>query len=325
MNKDMIIKFFLVSALLVLFTCGCRHKEYVDPTIEQGKTMIKAVIDEDVESVKALFCPYIAENHLNLESEITGIFEFINGDIISYDNPTVGPGAGATDKKGRWEKKAVGASIDNIKTDSGGTYTIDYGVYEVNKEYPEYVGVTNITVYNERLKDADGGYPDEALYEIYMPVLPGVRDEDMDFAQDQSGEILDAIRYNDPKRVKKIFCSYLVKKHPHLGSEITGMLEFIEGDFLSFDAYASGPVNKEQDTDPKERWRKKFIEYEIKDIRTSTRQKYRIRFGVYVIYKKHPEYVGVTDITVYNERLKNADGGYPNEAVYKIQSPEIWE
>ena len=43
------------------------------------------------------------------------------------------------------------------------------------------------------------------------------------------------------------------------------------------------------------------------------------------MFKDCPEYVGITNISIRDSELYDADMEYPNIAEYKISSPEMWE
>lgn len=171
MKKIKRIKLLVVIEIIALLVCGCRIRyepsEYGNPAVEQGEIIIKAVIDKKTEPIKALFCPYIIENHPDLENEIRGMFEFMDGDIISYDEPFGDETGFKTDaKEGRIEE-AISCEIKNVKTSTGRTYRIGCGAFTKFKKYPQYIGVTDITVFDEDLHDSEAGYPEEAIYRIY--------------------------------------------------------------------------------------------------------------------------------------------------------------
>ena len=170
-KKYKIIVFFLSFAIL----CGCALPSgmYSTPNEEmkqQMMTILQAVIDKDVNTIEELFCPYIKEHDEQLQEEITALFEFIDGDIISYDEPEVSRGGGTMAGLEGYVKMSMSARI-NVYTSTGKMYQLGYGAYPVYKEKPDYVGVTNMVVYDEGKYNRENGYPEEEIYRIFLPEM----------------------------------------------------------------------------------------------------------------------------------------------------------
>ena len=139
---------------------------------EYGSIVLKAIENEDVESIRNIMCPYIRENFKSLDDDIKGMFEFIDGKIISYDGPVLDFDGGDKDY---WEfiEKYSSSDIHNAKTDTGHLYYISVGITEVDKNHEGYEGVNGIIVIDEERQAEKGGYEDGAIYnlgyeEMYM-------------------------------------------------------------------------------------------------------------------------------------------------------------
>ena len=132
---------------------------------DYGKIVLKAIENEDVESIRNIMCPYIRENFKSLDDDIKGMFEFIDGKIISYDGPVLDFDGGDKDY---WEfiEKYSSSDIHNAKTDTGHQYTITVSVVEVDKNHEGYEGVDGIIVIDEERQAEEGGYEDGAIYRV---------------------------------------------------------------------------------------------------------------------------------------------------------------
>ena len=125
------------------------HTEYVDPktkeVIGQAKTMLQGVKSGDTEKIANLFSPIAKEKHPELEKDIKKWMGFIDGKIISCDDPVVDFWDKTWDEDG-YIILGGSAEIDNVKTDTGKTYEIIYGLYATVRDHPEYEGVTDLLV-----------------------------------------------------------------------------------------------------------------------------------------------------------------------------------
>ena len=167
------IKLTSVLILILLTLCGCNSDDYETPNemiARYMQTIMDGVINQETESIEELFCSYVKDTHTDLESEIIGLFDFIEGDIISYDEPIGRRGGGRRTEDGII-KESMGGLIENIKTSTGKTYSMGYGGYRIYKECPEYVGITDLTIRDEDAFIPGEGYSEEGVYEIYSPEM----------------------------------------------------------------------------------------------------------------------------------------------------------
>ena len=164
----------LFLSFLVLCSCALSDETYITPEQEmkqQMMTILQAVIDKDVNTIEELFCPYVREHDEQLEEEIIALFEFIDGDIISYDEPGVYLGSGSMTPLDGYVKRDMGAYIDNIQTSTGKVYSMGYGAYTGFKEKPDYVGVPNMSVFDKSQYDSEDDCPEETEYWIVLPEM----------------------------------------------------------------------------------------------------------------------------------------------------------
>lgn len=146
----------LMMFIMAVFSTGClSSKEYKSPgnlAKEHQTEIMECFINKDGETLKGFFSEYVLENYPDIDKQIEAAFDFLDGEIVSYDEPF--PSA-----SGSYEKKDYGATTRNIITDKGTEYSIGFkGWYAYDKE-PDKVGITVIVVRNETIKeelDRDG-------------------------------------------------------------------------------------------------------------------------------------------------------------------------
>lgn len=147
--------------LLVMSACdsigklfGKKNTEYKSPdnlAIEHLSEIMGCFINKDPEPIKSLLSEYIIKKYPDIDEQIDKAFNFLDGEIVSYDEPF--PSA-----CGAREQKAYGARTRHIITDKGTEYKIAFkGWYSYDKE-PERAGITsigieNITMWNKLKSD----------------------------------------------------------------------------------------------------------------------------------------------------------------------------
>ncbi|MCR5142765.1 MAG: DUF5104 domain-containing protein [Ruminococcus sp.] len=139
------MKIIIVLLCCVLLFCSCSNEKNDEITPEQQAREIQNSImicfeKRDSDNLKALFSKKI-QNRSTLDSEIETAFDFIDGKIVSYDEPI--PGAA-----GPIGDKYFGATTEKIKTDKDIEYKIDFGGYESNDKESDNIGVEGIRIVN---------------------------------------------------------------------------------------------------------------------------------------------------------------------------------
>ena len=133
-NRSVTIVVMLVIMLaIVLSACtvsagGEPHvKSKSEKAIEQAKTILQGIKSGDAEKIADQFSPIAKEKHPELENDIKKWMGFLDGEIISYGEPVRDFGDATWDEDGYiiW---GGSIEIDNVKTDTGKTYEIVYGV-----------------------------------------------------------------------------------------------------------------------------------------------------------------------------------------------------
>lgn len=156
-----ILGFFLLLVLFVISACdsigkffGKENTEYKSPdhlAIEHQSKIMDCFINKDPKPIKNLLSEYIIKKYPDIDEQIDKAFNFLDGEIVSYDEPF--PSA-----CGAREQKAYGSRTRHIITDKSTEYKIAFkGWYSYDKE-PEKIGITsigieNITMWNKLKSD----------------------------------------------------------------------------------------------------------------------------------------------------------------------------
>lgn len=111
--------------MIVIFS-GCDINKIDDKKAADkiANQIFKCLNNDDVEALKSLFCQNVSKSH-NLDGEIKGVFEFFEGEVVSYDDFNVGFSREKVEY-GEQILLAIEPWITNIKTDSGKVYEMSF-------------------------------------------------------------------------------------------------------------------------------------------------------------------------------------------------------
>ena len=144
---------FILLVMVVLTGCSLINKdedekeEYQSPkeyATEQSEYIMECIVNKDKEGLKSVFSKHIAETH-DLDKEIDEFFEFIDGKIVSYDEPTGYEGSYEM-RAGEYYKKELGGDTKNIVTDAEKKYHIGFLSYQIYEKDEDYIGVDIIAI-----------------------------------------------------------------------------------------------------------------------------------------------------------------------------------
>lgn len=127
------------------------EKEYETPLMmarRQGEEIMEYVVNKDKEGLKSMFSKHVTQNH-DLDKEIDEFFEFIDGEIVSYDNAEHSSGGGSYSSDESKRIRKLGGKVGNIKTDKGRTYSINFMLYYLYNPNKDKVGMYAIGVIDE--------------------------------------------------------------------------------------------------------------------------------------------------------------------------------
>lgn len=139
---------FLIGFVIILSGCGANTKTSINSNKEVKKTantIFDCLNNDDCETMKELFCESSRESS-TLDEQITEAFDFFDGKIVSHDSLEGIGTSGKTVENGEITKLDASPFIQHIKTDSNKEYEIRFYQYIINDEFPEKVGVSEISI-----------------------------------------------------------------------------------------------------------------------------------------------------------------------------------
>jgi len=149
---------FRLLAFSFLFSlAGCSSRLQLAREITQE--VINAFIAEDEEALHSILARKTKDD-LQTRQQIQAAFDFIEGEITSYELPDKFPafayvtGGGKTRENGEITFESMEPIIKNIETDSGGKYQIMVQYIFINEANKDSEGIRFISV---RLLDEKGG------------------------------------------------------------------------------------------------------------------------------------------------------------------------
>ncbi len=169
--KRITVLFFCLLLFLVNMV-GCTFSStgnYNNVAKDNILIVLESIQNEDASAIAALFCPYVKETCPDLEEQIKDWMSVIDGDIVSYDEPTWSLGTGMNTEKEGIVELSFGGEIDNMKTSTGRIYRIGCGGYSVNKAETEYEGVSSIVIFAKEVYIPGVGHFEEEVYRIEFP------------------------------------------------------------------------------------------------------------------------------------------------------------
>ena len=161
---------YIMILIVIVTLYGCNDPNYKTPEeIGQmkNKTIMEALKAKDKEKLKKVLAKAL-QNQENIDEEINNLINFIDGNIISYDDiGTASPGKGSSDEKGLIYEVYDGET-ENIVTDTGKKYELEYFMYYVNRNHKDYEGVFQIWLYDTEIYTEENNYPDNGVYGICL-------------------------------------------------------------------------------------------------------------------------------------------------------------
>ena len=146
--------FFLILIMLVttLTLTSCNNIITTNSFTESSeakdemKQIYKYLKNQKTKELKNLFCEK-ADWLNDLNTEIEGAYEFFDGEIVSHGD--IDPySEGESWRHFKMTRYSTSVEILEAETDAGTEYVIQAGIYTVNEEHPEKVGVTFIAIRN---------------------------------------------------------------------------------------------------------------------------------------------------------------------------------
>ena len=161
---------YLIILITIVTLYGCGDPNYKTPSeIGQmkNKTIMEALKAKDKEKLKNVLAKAM-QNQENIDEEIDNLMNFIDGNIVSYDDVELAfPGEGKSDEDG-WIYRVYDGETENIITDTGKKYELKYYMYYVNRNHKDYEGVTQVELYDTEIFTQENDYPASGRCGIYF-------------------------------------------------------------------------------------------------------------------------------------------------------------
>lgn len=153
MKKFMKVMTLILLSTIVLLLSSCKAIEkklapYAGTAEKMRNSVMDGFTNKNTELLKELFCDKVKDTH-DLDEEIQATFEFIKGNIISYDLSMYGP-SGEEVRDGKVVLKDRSINVDKVITDLDNEYKIAFNYYLVNEEHKDMIGITFITITDKK-------------------------------------------------------------------------------------------------------------------------------------------------------------------------------
>lgn len=161
---------YIMILIVIVTLYGCNYPNYKTPSeIGQMKneTIMEALKAKDKVKLKQVLAKAL-QSQVNIDEEINNLINFIDGNIISYDDIGIAsPGRGSSDEKGLIYEVYDGET-ENIVTDKGKRYELEYFMYYVNRNHKDYEGVFQVILYDTEIYTQENNYPANGRCGIYL-------------------------------------------------------------------------------------------------------------------------------------------------------------
>ncbi len=134
----------IVLGICLLLGTGCINEETEGQKI--GDEVLRCLGEDDTQGLKDVFCAE-SQTSKDLENQIQVGMDFFDGKDTSHFDAAVGGGESVRD--GETVEQYYGIHYNNLKTDTGKTYTVICDGYFICNEDPDRVGVSEIKIIDE--------------------------------------------------------------------------------------------------------------------------------------------------------------------------------
>ncbi|MDR0920611.1 MAG: DUF5104 domain-containing protein [Oscillospiraceae bacterium] len=115
--------------------------------VSLGEEIMKALVNEDSEKILSLLSDNARNSAVGSYSP-QHAFDFIDGDIISYDKPKAERQIGLKER-GKIKAEKYDIDVNNVNTNSGMEYNISIQYYTILEQTPELEGLGCIIVFHD--------------------------------------------------------------------------------------------------------------------------------------------------------------------------------
>lgn len=293
-----------LSCLMIMLMSGCSAiskviKRALDsskqPTnLEISQNILDCFDNEDTQGLKALLCPK-TQGIEDIEEQIREGFDFLDGKVVSFDENVSNDESESVDH-GTTEELSRTLHIEDITTDTGGTYKLYVSINLIYIEDEDREGITDITIVNE---------DNDTTFQIGY-TWPDHHTE----GRKISTEIIKALGEGDSEALKDTLCEETLEISD-IDGQIQAAFDFFEGKAL-MGKVEGGPY----EYDGKHDFKTTVSDDEViegnepistsvyvycTNIETDSDRVYELEFYAYLLSDEHEEYEGVSQITIFDE------------------------
>lgn len=141
-------KIFIFPLIVIIVTtlCSCSKTNSSNITVKgQCDEIIRCFNEKDSDGLKSMFCETVKKTE-NLDEQIENAFDFIDGEITSYDY-LIGSESKSVDE-GKVTKKRVYPWITEILTDKNRKYEMQFDSYIIYENKDEAIGIICIEIFD---------------------------------------------------------------------------------------------------------------------------------------------------------------------------------
>ncbi len=149
--------FVILACLLGVSSAGCAVSQVLENKAdnqkhaeEVSKKLIRYINEKDVDGIEQLFNQY-SRNEDKLRKDIEDFFDYIDGEIVDYNINFRGE-VGSWIEDGKWLEQEIQTNLENIITDTGTKYYIDFGEYTIYTEDKDKEGMVYLRLCDEDKK-----------------------------------------------------------------------------------------------------------------------------------------------------------------------------
>ncbi len=138
----------LIICYVVVVCSACTSVEHVDKEKihKEAEQWMECIVKEDKEALLKYFASDIRDNDKEKTlKEIETAFEFIDGTIVSYELDDIYGGMEYLED-GKVSYHSCYPEFENVTTDSGVKYRVEFIYENIRKKEPQYEGLTMIVI-----------------------------------------------------------------------------------------------------------------------------------------------------------------------------------
>ncbi|MCL2108338.1 MAG: DUF5104 domain-containing protein [Oscillospiraceae bacterium] len=263
-----------------------------------AQDIIDCFIAQDEQALYALLNragqAYHGNEFYSTKDQIKEAFDFIDGEIISYELPTSTGSGEAAYGGGRTTYEDMSPIIKEVATDTGKVYQIHFYYIFICEDNPSEEGLRSISVQmieglhgfsdNMRIGGSSDGNPGNVIPADAEPKK-----------YHYISEVLHCIRNKDVEALKSKFCP-IISNMSGIDEQIQELFDFIDGDIISFSADRTNSRSGYDRT-----WYSYFTR--VREVKTNTGKTYQLRFFHELKNDGYDDRLGISEL-----RLRNQDG-----------------